>query len=173
MANHRGSIFGGVGLGAGHNQKHFDSLLFKQLQNLQGTCYFLMEAESKRIGKVTQPDELMSKKMNGINIHIHTPIEQRVAHIAQEYIDPYLNKAWYFDVINEALDRVMLRIKDDDLKDVLTGLLKNHQYNDMIQILLENYYDPKYDYKRRNTQENFLILMRIILKMQLIKLQTN
>jgi tRNA 2-selenouridine synthase len=155
MANHRGSIFGGVGLGSGHNQKQFDSLLFKQLQELKGTDYFLMEAESKRIGKVTQPDELMTKKMNGVNIHIHTPIEQRVAHIAEEYIDPYQEKAWYFDVINEAVEKVLRRIKEDELKEVLTDLLNQHQFMEMIHILLESYYDPKYDYKRQEYAGEF------------------
>jgi tRNA 2-selenouridine synthase len=159
MANHRGSIFGGVGLGAGNNQKKFDSLLFKQLQELQGTTYFLMEAESKRIGKVTQPDELMSKKMNGINIHIHTPVEQRVAHIAQEYIDPYQKNPWYFGIIKEALDKVLRRITDDELKGILTDLLNNHQYMEMIRILLENYYDPKYDYKRQEYAGEFFDIM--------------
>ncbi len=159
MANHRGSIFGGVGLGAGHNQKQFDTLLFKQLQELQGTSYFLMEAESKRIGKVTQPDELMSKKMNGINIHIHTPIEQRVIHIAEEYIDPYLDQPWYFDVINEALDKVLRRIKDEEIKKCLIELLNKNQYKEMIQILLEKYYDPKYDYKRQEYTGEFFDIM--------------
>ena len=40
MAGHRGSIFGTIGLGDGHNQKTFDSLLFKGLQEIKGCRLF-------------------------------------------------------------------------------------------------------------------------------------
>lgn len=149
MASHRGSIFGGVGLGQGHNQKQFDSLLFKRLQEIQGTTYFLMEAESKRVGKVTQPDALMDKKMNGINIHVHTPVERRVQQITKDYIEPYEHQEWYFEVIQEAVQRVIMRINKIEIKESLLKNLERHQYTEIIKILLEHYYDPMYDYKRQ------------------------
>lgn len=149
MAGHRGSIFGGVGLGSGHNQKQFDSLLFKQLKTIQGSAYFLMEAESKRIGKVMQPDELMIKKMNGINIHVHSPIEQRIRQIAEDYLYPFEEESWYHPIIKESLEKVLRRIKDGETKKILEEFLDNHQYLNMIPILLEHYYDPQYDYKRQ------------------------
>jgi tRNA 2-selenouridine synthase len=155
MACHRGSIFGGVGLGNGHNQKQFDSLLFQKAKEISGTAYFLMEAESKRIGKVTLPDELMEKKMNGINFHVHMPIEQRVSHIAKEYIVPYEQEPWYFDVIKESLEKVFRRLKDVDIKKELEENLERCQYNEMIQALLEGYYDPMYDYKRQEYSGEF------------------
>ena len=95
MAAHRGSIFGTIGLGEGNNQKIFDSLLYKGLKEIQGSAYFVMEAESKRIGKAVQPEELMEKKMKGINIYIHTPIEQRVKQLVNEYVLPYQAEPWY------------------------------------------------------------------------------
>lgn len=155
MARHRGSIFGGVGLGKGHNQKQFDSLLFEKLKQLNGANYFLMEAESKRIGKVTQPDGLMEKKMNGINFHIHTPIEQRVHQIAKDYIESYEQEAWYFDAIKEALEKVSRRLKDVEVKKELEQDLNEYRYAAMIQILLEKYYDPMYDYKRQEYSGEF------------------
>jgi tRNA 2-selenouridine synthase len=155
MANHRGSIFGGVGLGYGHNQKQFDSLLFKKLREIKGATYFLMEAESKRIGKVTQLDELMVKKMNGINFHVHSSIEQRVRHIAKDYIDPYETESWYYEVINDALDKVFRRLKGEDNIRILEENLVNREYKKMIQVLLEKYYDPMYDYKRQEYAGDF------------------
>jgi tRNA 2-selenouridine synthase len=155
MANHRGSIFGGVGLGLGHNQKQFDSLLYKKLKEIKGATYFLMEAESKRIGKVTQPDELMEKKMNGINFHVHSSVEQRVSHIAKEYIEPYKYESWYFDVIKESLNKVFRRLKDVEIKKGLEGHLESREYKEMIQLLLEKYYDPMYDYKRQEYTGEF------------------
>jgi tRNA 2-selenouridine synthase len=155
MANHRGSIFGGVGLGNGCNQKQFDSLLFKKLKEIQGVPYFLMEAESKRIGKVTQPDELMLKKLNGINFHVHSSIEQRVSHIAKEYIIPYQQQSWYHEVIKESLDKVFRRLKDAEIRKSLEENLADCDYQQMIQVLLEKYYDPMYDYKRQEYAGEF------------------
>lgn len=155
MANHRGSIFGGVGLGQGHNQKQFDSLLYKKLKEINGNAYFLMEAESKRIGKVSQPDELMEKKMNGINFHVHSPIEQRVSFIAKEYIEQYKHETWYFDVIKESLNKVFRRLKDVEVKKRLEEHLDSRHYQEMIQLLLEKYYDPMYDYKRQEYTGEF------------------
>lgn len=155
MANHRGSIFGGVGLGSGRNQKQFDSLLYKKLNDINGAPYFLMEAESKRIGKVTLPDELMIKKMSGINFHVHSSIEQRVCHITKEYIEPYQHESWYFDVIKDSLDKVFRRLRNADIKKRLEENLENREYKEMIQILLEKYYDPLYDYKRQEYSGEF------------------
>lgn len=156
LAAHRGSIFGTVGIGNGHNQKTFDSLLYKRLMEMEGSPYFLMEAESKRIGKATQPDELMTKKINGIHIYLHTSMEARVKHIANEYIYPYEQAQWYFDEIKQNLERILPRIKDSEIKAQLQDYLNNRQYTKMIKILLEDYYDPKYDHKKQEYIGEFI-----------------
>lgn len=155
MAGHRGSIFGGVGLGTGNNQKQFDSFLFKELKTIQCSPYFIMEAESKRIGKVTQPDELMIKKMHGINIHVHSTMEQRVLQIAEDYIYPYEQESWYHNVVKDALEKVLYRIKDGEIKKTLVEYLDKHEYLHLIPVLLEHYYDPQYDYKRQEYSGDF------------------
>ena len=89
MANHRGSIFGMIGMGEGHNQKTFDALLFDRLKEIEGSPYFLMEAESKRIGRAAQPEELLEKKVNGVHFLITSSIPKRVERIFNEYVAPY------------------------------------------------------------------------------------
>jgi tRNA 2-selenouridine synthase len=161
MAGHRGSIFGTIGLGDGHNQKTFDSLLFKGLQEIQGAAYFLIEAESKRIGKTVQPEELMQKKMHGINIHLHTPIEQRVNQLVSEYVLPYENEPWYFDEITVGIEKVLRWIKEVEVRNSLVETLKNRNYAKMIQILLEHYYDPRYDHARLEYEGEFFDIMAV------------
>ncbi|MBY0146023.1 tRNA 2-selenouridine(34) synthase MnmH [Neobacillus niacini] len=146
MAAHRGSIFGTIGLGEGNNQKIFDSLLYKGLSEIKGSAYFVMEAESKRIGKAVQPEELMDRKMKGINIYIHTPIEQRVKQLVNEYVLPYQNEPWYHDQISIGIEKILRRIKDNEMKKALLQTLENKDYQEMIGILLEHYYDPRYDH---------------------------
>jgi tRNA 2-selenouridine synthase len=155
MAGHRGSIFGTIGLSDGHNQKTFDSLLFKGLQDIHGASYFLLEAESKRIGKTVQSEELMDKKLHGININIHTEIEQRVNHLVSEYVLPYEHETWYFDQISEGIEKVLRRVKDVEIKNRLLEALKDRNYQEMIRILLEHYYDPRYDHARLEYEGEF------------------
>jgi tRNA 2-selenouridine synthase len=156
MAGHRGSIFGTIGLDGGNNQKIFDSLLFDGLKRLQDVSYFLMEAESKRIGKATQPEALMTKKLHGIHIYLHMPMEQRIAHLVLEYVDPFKHLPWYHDEIQESLEKVLRRVKDVEMKKRLLGHLENRNYPELIKLLLENYYDPKYDHKRQEYKGDFL-----------------
>jgi tRNA 2-selenouridine synthase len=156
MAGHRGSIFGTIGLSDGHNQKTFDSLLFKGLQEIKETDYFLVEAESKRIGKAVQTEELMAKKMQGININLNTPMEQRVNHLVGEYVLPYKDESWYFEIISNGIEKVLRRVKDAEIKKTLIQTLSDQNYPDMIGILLEHYYDPRYDHAKQEYEGEFL-----------------
>jgi tRNA 2-selenouridine synthase len=155
MAGHRGSIFGTIGLGDGNNQKTFDSLLFKGLKEIEDAHYFIIEAESKRIGKTVQPEELMIKKMNGININLLTSFEQRVKLLVDEYVNPYENEPWYDSKITEGIEKVLRRVKDVEIRNSLNDTLKNRNYEAMIGILLEHYYDPRYDHARQEYEGEF------------------
>lgn len=155
MAGHRGSIFGTIGLGDGHNQKTFDSLLFKGLQEIKGADYFIVEAESKRIGKAVQSEELMDKKMRGININLSTPINQRVKHLVAEYVQPYQDEPWYFEKISDGIEKVLRRVKNADIKQSLIQTLTDRNFPDMIRILLESYYDPRYDHAKQEYEGEF------------------
>lgn len=156
MAGHRGSIFGTIGLDEGHNQKTFDSLLFEGLKNLQGSGYFIMEAESMRIGKAVQPEKLMDKKMKGLHIHIDTPFEERVKHLVNEYVLPFKNEPWYHEKISNGIEKILKRIKDDEMKKQLVSTLEEKNYQEMIRILLDYYYDPRYDHKRQEYDGEFI-----------------
>jgi tRNA 2-selenouridine synthase len=156
MAGHRGSIFGTIGLGDGNNQKSFDSLLHNALKKIEGSAYFIMEAESKRIGKVVQPEELMDIKFHGIHMYIHTPLEHRIHHLVNEYVLPYSNDSWFYEKISVGIEKILRRIKDDEMKKQLLATLDNKNYQKMIQILLENYYDPRYDHKLQDYAGEFI-----------------
>ncbi|MBT2656235.1 tRNA 2-selenouridine(34) synthase MnmH [Bacillus sp. ISL-18] len=156
MAGHRGSIFGTIGLGEGHNQKTFDSLLFKGLTEIKGVDYFLVEAESKRIGKAVQPEKLMDVKFKGLNIYIHSPLEQRVKQLVSEYVLPYEQEPWYDEKISLGIEKVLRRVKDTDIRNRLIETLHEKNYHDMISILLNHYYDPRYNHARQDYIGEFI-----------------
>ena len=145
-ANHRGSIFGMIGMGDGHNQKTFDALLFERLNEIKGSGYFIIEAESKRIGRAAQTEELLEKKENGIHFLIKSSIPNRVERIYNEYVLPYKNKEWFETEVNEKVSRLLKRIKKQDITACLEAALNNHAYKELIEILLVHYYDPRYEH---------------------------
>ncbi|MDU1847668.1 MAG: tRNA 2-selenouridine(34) synthase MnmH [Niallia nealsonii] len=138
MANHRGSIFGQIGLKP-HNQKTFDSLLVSEMEKLPSSPYFLMEGESKRIGKVLLPDILLKKKESGHQLFIHMPIEERVQHILADY------SPWdHHDECVEAFHLIKRRIHTPAAAKTEEAL-QTGNYAEAVELLLTYYYDPLYE----------------------------
>ncbi len=148
LANHRGSIFGTYGLDTGHNQKIFDSLLYQALSKIEGSPFFIVEAESKRIGKVTQPDELFNRKLQGININLQASLSSRIERIYREYVKPYCHEGWFQEKVIERLAYIKKRIKDSNVIASLDEAVLSENYKLFIKILLEDYYDPRYSHKQ-------------------------
>jgi tRNA 2-selenouridine synthase len=137
FAGHRGSTFGGIGLDPS-NQKTFDSLLVHQLRAIGETPYFLIEAENKRIGKISVPEFIVQAKDIGTMIVIEMPIEERVKNIIREY-QPEKYQAEFI----EAFLKIKKRLPTDIGKDVHTQL-ETGEYDKAFEHLLTYYYDPLY-----------------------------
>ncbi len=139
MAGHRGSVFGGIGVQV-RNQKSFDSLLLERLLQIQGSPYILIEAESKRIGRIEVPSFLMEAKERGVQLRIALPMEERVRQILADY-RPEEN--------GEACMAAFLRIKEHLHQPIAAEIhrrMEAFEYADAVKMMLEAYYDPKYDY---------------------------
>lgn len=155
IAGHRGSIFGSIGLGEGSTQKNFDALIFSGLKEIKDYPYFIMEAESKRIGRVVQPQELLEKKENGFHLYLEASLNRRVEVIVSEYVLPFSEQTWFKEKIQIALSKIGKRIKNvDKLNEINHGFLEEDWYT-VIKILLEDYYDPRYDFKRSEYKGSF------------------
>ncbi|SDK27576.1 tRNA 2-selenouridine(34) synthase MnmH [Sediminibacillus albus] len=139
MANHRGSIFGQIGL-TPNNQKKFDSLLVQQLLEVQDSPYTLMEAESKRIGKVTLPEFMVNKKEHGAHLFIEIPMAERVKNILEDY------RPWeHHEESIQAFQRIKRRIHTPIAAEIDKSL-QSGNYSTATKLLLEYYYDPLYSY---------------------------
>ncbi|MBP2241846.1 tRNA 2-selenouridine synthase [Cytobacillus eiseniae] len=155
LAGHRGSIFGTYGLFTGNNQKTFDALLFQSLMGMQESPYFLIEAESKRIGKVVIPEALLLKKQQGMNIQLQSSLQSRIERIYSDYVFPYLQEEWFHNKVIERLVYIKKRLKDYDLIFRLDEAVNQENYHLVIKILLEEYYDPRYAHKKMEYTEPF------------------
>ncbi|WP_410511365.1 tRNA 2-selenouridine(34) synthase MnmH [Paenibacillus sp. BR2-3] len=139
MAGHRGSIFGQIGLQA-NNQKTFDSLLLEELITLEDSPYVLFEAESKRIGKVVMPQFMAHQKETGTQIWIDMPLESRVKQILEDY-KPELYKEQCITAFRNIKSRIHVPVAAE-----IERTLQADLFGEAVALLLEHYYDPKYDY---------------------------
>jgi tRNA 2-selenouridine synthase len=155
IAKHRGSVFGDFGEDRPHNQKIFDAMLFEALTSNQTADYYVMEAESKRIGRATQPDFLLRAKEQGIHISVHTSMEMRIKRTYEEYVIPYKGSSWFKDKVLESLHRIEKRIKDRETLQNLYDAVETENYSELIRILFVEYYDPRYSHKENSYDGEF------------------
>lgn len=143
LAGHRGSIFGQIGLKPS-KQKKFDSLLVQAMKRFENEPFVFIEGESKRIGRVVLPDFLYDKKENGKQLFIHLPFELRVKIILDEY-----HPMDYADKFMEAFQFIKKRIHTPIAKEIEEALQAN-DYAKAVKLLLEFYYDPRYEHHAKD-----------------------
>ena len=144
-ANHRGSVFGSVGLGAVHSQKRFETMIYDALKKASGQVLFA-EGESRRIGKVYIPDIIFEKMEKGKKILIEAKIPTRVRIIREDYLHTGFTK----EETLEALSQLVKYIGHERIKEY-TALLDKEDYDTLIEELMLRYYDLTYNTKHVST----------------------
>ena len=148
LAGHRGSVFGAIGLEP-NNQKTFDSNLYELLKVINKQDGFLIEAESKRIGKISVPDNILSAKEQGHHILTHASLPIRIGRILDEY---------QLDKNKENFVEAYLRIErrlPTEIRTLIRGYLETNDFYHVIELLLTHYYDPKYQFATDQYQGGF------------------
>jgi tRNA 2-selenouridine synthase len=143
LANHRGSVFGGLGLGEQPTQKNFDAALWMKLRTLQPGKLFL-EGESRRIGRISLPDCVYHRILKATPVLVTGSVEKRAARITADYLNPAFNP-------QQELSRALLLLQN--LKDrlgakvvaELEALLTAGEILPAVQRILVEYYDPLYN----------------------------
>ncbi|CAM4343090.1 tRNA 2-selenouridine(34) synthase MnmH [Paenibacillus alkaliterrae] len=139
MAGHRGSIFGHIGK-TPSNQKSFETRLVHNLIRLKNAPYLILEAESKRVGKVVLPEFLVKAKERGTALFLEMPVGERVGNILSDY-KPQENK----DEFIRSFERIEKRIHTPVAAEIRHSL-QDDRYNEAARLLLLHYYDPRYQY---------------------------
>jgi len=141
IAEHRGSIFGGIGKKPVF-QKNFEANLLLQLEKLDLTRPVYVEGESRKIGKISVPSNLFAQMLSGKNIILTSLLENRVKRIVQEYV---LEQP---DMLDE-LRNTIQKLSGHFGKRRTELLLKNFDqadYDTCFCYILEEYYDHKYNH---------------------------
>lgn len=158
IANHRGSIFGGIGQGKANSQKMFDGLLYEQLKRIEKENYFFIEGESRRIGKAIQPEKLLQTSKQGKQLHLEAKLTTRIERILAEYTTPYIEEEWYVPKVLEAFSYIQKGIKNKQTVDDIISSIKKEDFHRVVELLLVEYYDPRYNHSKRTFEGDFLAI---------------
>ena len=138
LAGHRSSILGMVGLEP-TTQKTFDSLLFQRLEaGFPGPVVF--EGESRKVGDSILPKRVWSALQSGLNVHITCSLERRVEVLIEDYLERPENRAQ----LAEQLPFIEQRLGPTKWAGRLVELLESNREAELVELLLEHYYDPLY-----------------------------
>jgi tRNA 2-selenouridine synthase len=142
FAGHRGSTFGAVGLSSINSQKQFESLLLERIHNIGDTNYYIIEAESRRIGKVIIPKEIINSKENGIHIMVKASEEIRTKRLFDEYLkDRDINDL--LSDIKNPIDSIKKKLSTSSYQEIQQAIANKDVYK-IIMNLMVDYYDPRY-----------------------------
>ena len=146
LANHRGSVFGAVGLNTSRSQKNFDALLLQQLDRYKELPYLYIEGEGRRIGNIYLPPFLAEAMEKGYQILLTASMETRVKRIVSTYIPAAMSEE-LLEQLKHALSSLRKRLGDKKV-DRLIIMLEHGDYYNVSRLLCADYYDQFYSDSR-------------------------
>ena len=139
LAAHRGSVLGEMPGRPQPTQKGFETLLAQRLADFDLERTVWVEAESRRIGRITVPEPLLQRMRASAVVEIQATHEARIDYLLREY-------AWLAD------DRALLSEKLGTLRELLPkevlaqwqAWARDGLLPPLLSDLLNRHYDPLY-----------------------------
>jgi len=147
LAVHRGSVYGKVGLPPSPSQKLFESLIFRDLKAAEPRGLFLVECESRRLGRLSVPTSVLNAMKEGYGVLLYAPLETRVRRSLKEYVSDTGD--------NDSIDQILAatgllkRYLGQKKVELLSRWITEGQIEEAVKLLLVEYYDPLYKYPDR------------------------
>lgn len=158
LAQHRGSLYGGVGLKP-NRQKRFENLLLQRLQELNHEEYIFVEGESRKIGDSEIPPFLFKAMKKGVNILIKNDFEQRVKECVQEYFSSPEKVKQIREITPQLRDIISNKRKQE-----IIALIDVGKYEEVARILLKEYYDILYAHTLKSVKFDLEVENNIIME---------
>ena len=148
LANHSGSVFGGIGKEIQPSTQQFQNNLLAELLKLDRSKRIWVEGESQTIGRIFLPDSFWSRMNEAILIQIEIPHDDRIKRLILEY--GKCPKEEMENAINSLGKRIGEVKKNEILKEYQDGKL------DSAASHLLDYYDKMYHRSRLLTKNKLL-----------------
>lgn len=147
LADHRGSMFGGIGKKP-VTQKAFDAALLKKLGELDNTRPVFIEGESRKIGRINLPAGLFTQMRAGRSVLLESNIETRARRTVEEYIDRQPEETGEIRTVIKKLHKDLGEKKVQEL----LAQFDEENYQSCFESILLNYYDRKYGFSMKDLQ---------------------
>lgn len=143
LADHRSSILGMVGREP-RSQKTFESGLCLRVDEGFPAGWVVFEGESRKVGDIVLPDTVWKSLVGGTSITLTASTERRV----QVLCDDYLATSGSREELMGQLPFIERRL-GERWKGELCRLLDTGREHELVEILLERYYDQRYGHSEK------------------------
>ena len=144
LAQHRSSLFGAIHK-TPRTQKDFEALLVQKLIEFPEDLLLFVEGESQKVGQVFIPQAFANAMKNGKLVLLSATLETRISRIVEEYNVCDEQSIQQIDLILQTLKAALGKVKVEQLR----LWLKQGKIENIVQMLLVDYYDPRYQYAMR------------------------
>ena len=144
FAGHRSSLFGAINK-MPQTQKNFEALLAKKILELPNTRPVFIEGESRKVGKVFIPQSLAEAMKYGTLVLLQASFDTRIRRIVEEYKICDEQTFLQTDSILQSMQKVLGKKKAEQLRQ----WLRKGEFENIVHVLLEEYYDPRYQHAMR------------------------
>jgi len=138
LAGHRSSILGMVGLEP-CSQKLFDSRMSARLR-AGFAKQVVLEGESRKVGDVIVPRTVWEALDGGTNLYLVAPMEYRIGTLLEDYLATTESRTQ----LRGQLPFIEARLGQNKWSGELVRRLDDGREAELVEILLERYYDPLY-----------------------------
>jgi tRNA 2-selenouridine synthase len=165
LAQHRGSVFGAVGLQP-RTQKMFESLFLDWLEKNDGKFKsIIVEGESRKIGNTTIPEFFFKAMKKGTIILLKAPMEKR----AKVFVTEYFNNSSIPELKTITLSLTKYMGKKLNSEAIL--LLDKEDLEGYAKLMCKKYYDPLYEHTFNQNDFKYVVEeeeLRQILKSEFV-----
>ncbi len=140
LAAHKGSVLGDLPDAAQPAQKLFESRIWLALSAFDPTRPVYVEAESKKVGNLRVPQPLIERMWVGACFEVVTPESLRAQLLREEYVHLINNR----DLLFYKLD-CLKALHPRQQIDAWKQLAQSAQWNEFVENMLVNHYDPAYE----------------------------
>lgn len=148
IACHRSSVLGMVPGTPQPTQKAFDTQVWNALRGFSAERPVFVEAESKKVGNLTVPAELMAAMRASPCLRVELSLENRVSLLLEDYAFFTQDRALFAD----RLER-LVALRGKAVVQGWQDRIERHEMREVVTELLLGHYDPGYE---TSTAKNFV-----------------
>jgi tRNA 2-selenouridine synthase len=139
LARHRGSLLGALPESPQPSQKAFDTALAAALAKLDADRPVFIEAESRRIGRITLPVSLLDAFHAGRCVDVIAPLDARVTFLLQDYAHLFDTPQYFKDQLTR-----LIGLHSRQTVTHWHELIDAGERAQLFAELVERHYDPAY-----------------------------